>query len=104
MGMIVNRECNDMYNIDHVTNIYIGSDGCTIKAAAGASTRGGILGKYNSYEESKTAFMIMSERIAKGMPLIKMPGDAEVKERIKSEPKDSYHHITGKKTKGHGGS
>lgn len=34
--IIVNKECNDAYNLAHVTNIYIGAEGCTIKASAGA--------------------------------------------------------------------
>ena len=102
--IIVNKECNDAYNLAHVTNIYIGAEGCTIKASAGAATRGGILGKYGSYEETRTAFSLLIDAIAKDSSMYKMPSDAEVREKIKAAPADSYHHITGKKTKGHGGS
>ena len=42
--IVVNKDHNDAYNISHVVNIYMSSDGNTIKAVAGTSTRGGILG------------------------------------------------------------
>lgn len=102
--IIVNKECNDAYNVAHVTNIYIGSDGCTIKASAGSATRGGILGKYGTFEETKTAFLMLIDGIAKGSQVFRMPNDVDVRKKIKSVSNDTYHHITGKKNKGHGAS
>lgn len=100
---IVSKEHNDVYNQSSITNIYIGSDGTSIKVSAGSTTRGGILGKYNSYEEAKKALEIILECIAKNnMEVIYMPQDKEVKDKMQA--KEAYHHITGKKTKGHGGS
>ena len=39
---ILNKDCNDVYNTDHIVNIY--QDECTIKVCAGTATRGGVLG------------------------------------------------------------
>lgn len=103
--IIVNKEHNEAYNLTHIVNIYIGSDGTSIKVSAGGTTRGGILGKYNSFKETQLALEIMLERIKKAdCEVLYMPSDEEVSGRIKSTPADVYHHITGKKTKGHGGS
>ena len=100
---VVNKQCDDTYNTEHITNIYIGSDGCTIKASAG-TTRGGILGKYGSFKEAQTAFQMLMDGIGKNSPVYRMPSDDEVGEKIKSAPGNNYHHITGRKTKGHGAS
>lgn len=103
--IIVNKDHTEAYNISHITNMYIGSDGCSIKVAAGSATRGGILGKYNSYEETKKAFGLLLESIAKkAAGVLYMPDDEEVNQRIKLEPHQTYRHVAGKKTKGYGGS
>lgn len=103
--IIVNKDRNDAYNINHVTNFYIGADGSSIKASAGSATRGGILGKYGSYEETQKAFEILLEGISKNdCEVFFMPNDKDVGEKMKLQPKQTYHHITGKKVKGHGGS
>lgn len=103
--IIVNKGRNDAYNINHVTNFYIGSDGCSIKVSAGSATRGGILGKYSSYEETRKAFEILLDGIARNdTEILYMPSDTEVTGKLKAQPQQAYHHITGKKTKGHGGS
>ena len=101
---VVNKQYDDTYNTDHITNIYISSDGCTIKASAGTATRGGILGKYGSFKEAQTAFRMLMDGIGKNSPVYRMPSDEEVGEKIKSAPGNNYHHITGRKTKGHGAS
>lgn len=100
--IIANKDHNDAYNLRHVTNLYIGSDGRSVKCSAGSTTRGGILGKYGSYDETRKALDILLDRIDKGGNVIYMPDDSEVTDGMKS--KQAYHHITGKKTKGHGGS
>ena len=101
--IIVNKEHNDAYNTSHITNFYIGSDGCSVKVSAGSATRGGILGKYNSYDDTKKAFEMLLEKIQKNdAQIIYMPSDNDVSDKLQT--KQVYHHITGKKTKGHGGS
>lgn len=50
---ILNKDCNDVYNTDHIVNIY--QDECTIKVCAGTATRGGVLGKYNNYDDTQLA-------------------------------------------------
>lgn len=75
--LIVSKDYSEAYNLAHITNFYIGSDGTTIKASAG-TTRGGILGKYNSFEETKTALKIMLCEInKKDKEVIYMPNDNE---------------------------
>jgi len=101
--IIVNKDHNDAYNISHVVNIYMASDGNTIKAVAGTSTRGGILGKYKTFESARKAFEILMKRIeVSSREIVYMPTDNEVEREIKAGNK--AHSINGKKQKGHGGS
>lgn len=101
--IIVNKDHSDAYNIRHITNFYISFDSCSVKVSAGSTTRAGILGKYNSYDETKKAFEILLEKIQKNdVPIIYMPSDNDVSDKLRK--KQAYHHVTGKKTKGHGGS
>lgn len=101
--IIVNKEHNEAYNTSHITNFYISSDGCSVKVSAGSTTRGGMLGKYNSYDDAKKAFEILFEKMQKNdAQIIYMPSDNDVSDKLRI--KQGYHHITGKKTKGHGGS
>lgn len=103
MFIIANKDINDAYNIEHIVNIYIGSDGRSVKVAAGATTRGGILGKYNSYDETRKALEILLERISRrDTGVVYMPSDSEVSSKM--NVKEVYRHVSGKKTKGYGGS
>lgn len=99
--LIVNKAHNDVYNLDHITNMYIASSGCSIKAVTGATTRGGTLGEYDSYEKTNIAFEMLISAVQKGGEVFYMPSDEELKQTIR---KETYHHATGKKTKGYGGS
>lgn len=82
---IVSKQCNETYSTEHITSIYIGSDGCSIKVSAGAVTRGGILGKYGSFDETQTVFQMLVDGIAKNSPVYKMPSDEEVGEKSRRQ-------------------
>lgn len=95
---IINKDGNDMYNMAHVVNIY--RDECTIKVCAGAATRGGVLGKYNSYDDALLAYSMLINGIKQNAnEVFIMPSDKDLPKKT-----IAYHHPTGKKTKGHGGS
>lgn len=103
--LIVNKNRTEAYNTERITNYYIGSDGTSIKVSAGGTTRGGILGKYESFEETKAAMEIMLLKISNnGNRVIYMPDDDYVRQKLRTIENKVCHHITGKKTKGHGGS
>ena len=95
---IINKDGNDMYNMAHVVNIY--RDECTIKVCAGSATRGGVLGKYNSYDDALLAYSMLINGIKQNNnEVFIMPSDKDLPKKT-----TAYHHPTGKKTKGHGGS
>lgn len=93
---IVNKDGNDMYNTEHIVNIY--QCDCTIKVCAGVSKPGGILGRYNNYEDTQLAYDMLIGALRRESGVFIMPGDEELRKT------EIYHHPTGKKTKGHGGS
>lgn len=98
---IVSKDKKAIVNADSTTVIYVGSDGITIKADF-SNGRGCQLGRYDSLEECKKALEMMAKEIGK-VDTFQMPESAAIKaEIVKNET--SWHHATGKKTKGHGGS
>lgn len=101
--IIVSKNKDIMVNTDHVKSIFIGADGCSLKANFG-NTDGCQIARYSSPDESRIAFEMIYEAIGKKEVFV-MPEDYEVKSKIMN--KRGYtdiHHVTGKKTKGHGGS
>lgn len=101
--IIISKERNEAYNWNVAERIYIASDKSAVKIVA-ENTRAGNLGEYGSFEKAKKALEIIMTEISLGRKeVVYMPDDATVQARM-NENKEYYHHVTGKKTKGHGGS
>jgi len=98
---IVSKDKKAIINLEQVATMYIGSDSCSVKADY-RSGNGCQLGRYNSDQEARKAVEIVADSIGT-MEVCYMPDDDSVKARMNLE-EQKYHHITGKKTKGHGGS
>lgn len=99
---VVSKTKNEVYNFEKVERIYVGSDNI-VKIVIG-STRAGYLGEYDSFEKAKAALEILMQRANTGRSsVIFMPDDLEIDAKLHEE-KQRVHHISGKKTKGHGGS
>lgn len=98
---IISKDKKAIVNADSATVIYVGSDGITIKADF-KNGRGCQLGRYDSLEECKKTLEMMAKEVGK-VNIFQMPESAAIKaEIVKNEA--CWHHATGKKTKGHGGS
>lgn len=98
---IISKDRGSIINLAQSTSIYVGADGCSIKADFG-NGKGCQIGRYNSVEEARSAIEIMSGSIGK-TEVLYMPNDEAVRARLSIAEK-KQHHIAGKKTKGHGGS
>ncbi len=98
---IVNKDRTQIINMEHVTAIYIGADGCSAKADL-INGKGCQIIRYNSHEEVVMALEMLGTSIGK-TEVFFFPEDNKVQEKLRLE-EQKYHHITGKKTKGHGGS
>ena len=99
---IVSKKRDEMFNLNDATNIFVGNDD-SAKIRLGSITAG-CLGIYRSNIEVNMAIEMLAERIACNTgSIVYMPTDEEVFARIKNR-KEVWHHATGKKTKGHGGS
>lgn len=100
MMFIVSKERDNIINTSQITNIFAGGDGYTVKAAF-ANGSGCQIGRYSRPVANKVIEMI---GLAAGRTEVYfMPQDEEVDAKQNAE-QTRYHHITGKKTKGHGGS
>lgn len=98
---IVNKAKTQIINMDQVTALYVGSDGRSIKVDFG-NGRGCQVTQYSTGEEAVEAIGQLAGAIGK-TEVFFFPDDDKVRERLKIS-EQRYHHITGKKTKGHGGS
>lgn len=91
-------------NMDAVKDIFPGREPGTLAV----SFMSGVTSKipaYSSDIESKKAIEMIAEQMATGkMTIIRIPTAEEVRTRLKNTHFLTEHHVTGKKTKGHGGS
>lgn len=101
--MIISKDRTQIINTQYVSAIYIAGEGTTIRCEM-ANGKPWNIGRYNSKKEAETAINILMERMKKD-DFADVPSDEEVKAKINTCTHDfQRHHITGKKTKGHGGS
>ena len=98
---IVNKNKTQLLNLGQVTALYIGADDVSIKAEF-ATGNGCQVARYNSHEEAVTAMEMLGRAIGRGEVFF-FPDSMELQAKIQ-EGKQKPHHISGKKTKGHGGS
>lgn len=98
---IVSKDKKSIINTEQITSMYVGADGCTIKADF-RNGKGCQIGRYNSEKECQIAIEIIAGSFGRSDACF-MPEDNAINAKI-SLGGQKYHHATGKKTKGHGGS
>lgn len=98
---IVSKDKKSIINTEQATSMYVGADGCTIKADFG-NGKGCQIGRYNSEKECQIVIGIIAENFGKADACF-MPENSTVTAKLNFE-EQKQHHINGKKTKGHGGS
>ncbi|MBD5543725.1 MAG: hypothetical protein HDR01_05660 [Lachnospiraceae bacterium] len=98
---IVSKDKKSIINTEQITSMYVGADGCTIKADFG-NGKGCQIGRYNSEKECQIAIEIIAGSFGKS-DLCFMPENSVINAKI-NLGEQKQHHISGKKTKGHGGS
>lgn len=98
---IINKSKTQILNLEQITVIYIGADDVSIKANF-ATGSGCQIEKYDSLTEAAMALEMLGKAIGRNEVFF-FPDSKALKAKIQ-EGKQVTHHITGKKTKGHGGS
>lgn len=98
---IMSKDRKSIVNSEEITSIYVGADGCTIKVDF-HNGKGCQLARYNSEKSSQIAMDILANNFGK-TEICFMPEDSAVNAKL-NLTEQKYHHLTGKKTKGHGGS
>lgn len=90
-------------NSDHMVDVYCaGTDVIAlVKGVSGKATV--ILGKYNGTEESRCALDYLFRNLTDVTKTLQMPSSDHMHALMINGNKP-WHHATGKKTKGHGGS
>ena len=98
---IVNKNKTQIINTEQVTVMYIGGDECSIKADF-VTGKGCLVARYDSHEAATAAMEILGRAMGH-TDVFFFPKDEMVQAHIK-ENEQKWHHASGKKTKGHGGS
>lgn len=99
---ILSNDKRAISNTEHMNAIFIGSDELSIKADY-TNGHGNMLGRYQSQTECKVVLEMIAEAIGK-TDLFEMPSSETVRTKLMQQSENRQRHITGKKTKGHGGS
>lgn len=100
---LYNKKKGYMVNVDMIKDIFPGRESGTLAIGFknGAATK---LIAYSSEVEALEAINMIAERMSTSTRVvICIPDEEEVRIHLRSG-KQIYHHATGKKTKGHGGS
>ncbi len=100
--LIVNKENSQVANMDNITDMYI-SDRNDIKLnyIGGSGCK---IASYSSFDIAEEALSCLAEAANKGVNVFKFPADNMLETRLRTRNDIAWHHATGKKTKGHGGS
>lgn len=98
---IVSTDKKAVINFEQTTSVYVGADGCTIKADFG-NGKGCQFGRYSSERGAQVALEMIASSVGK-CEVCFAPDDDTVRARINLE-EQRQHPIDGKKRKGHGGS
>jgi len=99
---IVAKDKKSIINMEQTTSIYIGSDGCTIKADF-KNGKGCQIARYDTETHSKIALEMIADSINKTKEIVTMPEEQTICAKINLK-KEKSQHINGKKQKGYGGS
>ena len=103
---IVNKSKTQLLNLEQVTALYIGADDVSaddVSIKADFTTGNGCqVARYNSRAEATAAIEMLGRAIGRSEVFF-FPDSKELQAKIQ-DGKQKVHHISGKKTKGHGGS
>lgn len=103
--LIIAKDAACILNAEYITKIYVGGDGCSIKADF-ENGQGTQVGRYDTNKATITAMTIVAEelkRLSEKGGTVFFPDDEVVKQRIVHEDV-KMRPINGRKRKGHGGS
>lgn len=98
---IVSRECGIILNFNNIVELYTGSNKTAV-AAKQVDGRIICLKEYDTEKEAREAIRMIADEMNR-KDIVDIPKKDEIKAKINLE-EQKWHHATGKKTKGHGGS
>lgn len=99
---IITKNKRHIVNLSHVAEMFIGNDGVSIKINFDNGGRYE-LERYNSPRETETAMEMLCDAVGK-VETFRLPTEKEIQAKLVQTHDGIPHHITGKKSKGHGGS
>lgn len=100
---IINKSRTACYNVDRISNLYVQEVTASVNVRGAGGDSGGLIGKYDSFEDARTALMIIMKMIPNNT-LIYAPTNEQVSlERNRPEQmhQNGWH---GQKPIRHGGS
>lgn len=100
---LLTKNHSEIYNLDHIYNIFIHMDTCSIKATNNQTRGGGLIGRYDTPEECRAALEIIMRGIQSG-GVVYVPGDEQVRAALADEGDKHQNGYHGSKPVRRGGS
>lgn len=102
---LYSRKRGAIYNLNQVADIFIGRQGNTVSLGLNDG-RTLVFEEYSTEALAREAVYMLAETIGHGkINVFAMPEESEVQQRLNNKyPDPEKYGISGKKTKGHGGS
>lgn len=101
--IIISKDKKHIINFDYVTDIFIGSNEVSIKINF-SNSKGCELERYCNQEDTNVAMEMLCDAISRKASKFEMPTEKQIQAKIVQYHDTLSRHISGKKTKGHGGS
>lgn len=91
-----------IFNMEHIVSIFFGEQTGNVRAEM-MNGRNAVISERMTSDEGRICLEMISNDIAREKELIVCPGPEQIRAAIANR-ENQWHHATGKKTKGHGGS
>lgn len=100
---IESKTADCIVNLNHIGDVYVVENSVIALLTVFSGKNTVKLGDYSTSALAREAIKFVADRIRRKEEVIKMPDEGDLSTMI-SRRENIYHHATGKKTKGHGGS
>lgn len=100
--MFIRATDGSIFNMQHIISIYYAS-GTRLMRVDMINGRSARVSDEMTSAEGKACMSIITRRITERKDVIEVPNENEIQAELRKDDA-AWHHATGKKTKGHGGS
>lgn len=91
-----------LFNVSHIVSLFYGNQTGNVRAEM-MNGRNAVISEIMTTEEGQVCLKLIADEMAKGKEVITCPNPERIRAVFVNQT-ETRHHVTGKKTKGHGSS